>query len=880
LALTPGARVGPYEIVSALGAGGMGEVYRARDRRLDRDVAIKILPDAFAADPDRIARFQREAKTLAALNHPNIGGIHGIEDAGGVMALVMELVEGEDLSERIRRGQVPIDEALPVARQIADALQAAHEHGVIHRDLKPANIKLRPDGTVKVLDFGLAKAVEPAGNPAAVPDTPTITTPAMTRAGIILGTAAYMSPEQARGNPLDARTDIWAFGCVLYEMLTGRRAFAGDDVSDVLASILAREPDLAALPAGAPPSIRRLLRRCLQKDRTERLRDIGDARLEIADAMLRVDPDVKATAPTRARRRTGERLAWIGALTVLALALAASWTQAFRPAAVASEMRVDIATPPTTAPQSLAISPDGRTIAFVATADDRARLWLRSLESGAARPIAGTDGAEFPFWSPDSQSVGFFADGRLRRVAIDGGSVQTIAIAPVGEGGTWNRDNVILFASLGRPISRVAATGGEPAAVPGLTLRGSDFSPEFLPDGRHFLYYVRGNPEVRGIYAGALDGTLEPRRLLDTDTGAVYASSGHLLFVRQGTLYAQAFDPDALTVSGRPVPVAEHVANSTGRPAVSVSRVGSIAYRSSSADERRQFAWFDRSGKRLSTLGESVSTSLSDPSLSRDGQRVVLYRGVDGNTDVWLLDTKRGVLSRFTTDAADDVVPVWSPDGRRVVFSSNRTGVHNLYVKSVNGGVEEPLLATAEPKLATDWSADGRFLLFNNGDPKRGLDIWALPLEGDRKPFPLVQTAFDEQSAQFSPDGHWIAYQSNESGRTEIYVQPFPGPGNNRQISSAGGTQVRWGRDGKELFYLTLTGQLVAVPIRAALTSQTPDLGKPVALFTPPIGSAVQQGDWRYYYMVSSDSQRFLVATATEGPNTPITMILNWKPGP
>ena len=857
----------------------MGEVYRARDPRLDRDVAIKILPDAFAADPDRVARFQREAKTLAALNHPNIGGILGIEDAGGVTALVMELVEGEDLAERIRRGAIPIGEALPIARQIADALQAAHDNGIIHRDLKPANIKLRPDGTVKVLDFGLAKAMEPAGGRANPTESPTITTPAMTRAGIILGTAAYMSPEQARGNPLDARSDIWSFGCVLYEMLIGRRAFAGDEVTDVLASILAREPDLAALPAGTPPPIRRLLRRCLEKDRTGRLHDIADARLEIADAMGRVDPDVTAIAPARPGRRTGERLAWIGALTVLALALAASWTQAFRPSVAAAEMRLDIATPPTTAPQSLALSPDGRTIAFVATADERAKLWLRSLETGASRPIAGTEGAVYPFWSPDSRAVGFFADGRLRRVDVDGGSVQTIAIASSGEGGTWNRDNVILFASLGSPISRVAATGGAPAALSGLTLRGSDFSPEFLPDGRHFLYFVRGNPEIRGIYAGALDGTLEPRRLVDTDSGGVYAASGHLMFVRQGTLYAQALDPEALTLSGRPVQVAEHVSNEPGREAVSVSRTGSVAYRTGSADAQQQFVWFDRSGKETSKLGEPVSTSLSDPSLSPDGQRVVLYRNEDGNTDVWLFDIKRGVLSRFTTDPADDVVPVWSPDGGRVVFSSNRTGVHDLYVKpATGGGTEAVLLSSAEPKLATDWSADGHFLLFNRRDPKRGVDIWALPMDGTGKPFPLVQTPFDEQSAQFSPDAHWIAYQSNESGRTEIYVLPFPGPGNSRQVSSDGGTQVRWGRDGKELFYLTLNGRLMTVPFRSALSGQPPELGQAVALFTPPIGNAVQQGDWRYHYMVSSDSQRFLVDKATEEPNSPITLILNWKP--
>ncbi len=689
-----------------------------------------------------------------------------------------------------------------------------------------------------------------------------------------------MSPEQARGKTLDTRTDIWAFGCVLYEMLTGRRAFAGDDVSDVLASVLMREPDLAALPAAAPPSIRRLLRRCLHKDSQERLRDIGDARIEIRESLLNADADVTLASVPAPDHRSRERLAWIGALAVLVLALAAALIFARRPAPAAPEMRVEITTPPTIVPMSLAISPDGRTIAFVARSEGQSRLWLRSLESGATAALPGTDGAESPFWSPDSQSVGFFADSKLRRVDVDDGSVQTLANARSGLGGTWNRDNVILFASLGSPISRVPATGGEPVALPRLAQQGSDFAPQFLPDGRHFLYYVRGNPEVRGVYVGQLDETLDARRLLNSDTAAVYAPSGQLLFVLRGTLFAQNFDAVRLELSGNPYPVAERVPSSPN-PGISVSRAGSIAYRTSSPDAQSQFVWFDRSGKEISRVGDLVSTSLSDPSLSADGQHVVLYRGVSGNTDIWLFDVKRGVLSRLTSDAADDVFPVWSPDGSRIVFSSNRKGVHDLYVKSVSADAsEEPLLSTAQPKTATDWSRDGRFLLFNNQDPKRSADIWALSLNGKGAPFPVAQTPFDELSGQFSPDGKWVAFQSNESGRPDVYLQPFPGPGNKSLISPNGGTHARWRRDGEELFYLAPDGRLMAVPIRVALNRAAPEIGTPVPLFVPPIGGAIQRGDFRQLYMVSPDGKQFLVATVTEGPTSPIAVILNWKARP
>ncbi len=865
----------------------MGEVYKATDTNLKRAVAIKVLPASLAADADRLARFQREAEVLAALNHSNIAAIYGLERSGVTTALVMELVEGPTLADRITRGAIPLDEALPIAKQIAEALEAAHEQGIIHRDLKPANIKVRSDGTVKVLDFGLAKATEPTGTMSAgASQSPTITTPGMTQAGMILGTAAYMSPEQARGSDADKRADLWAFGVVLWETLTGTRPFDGATVSDTLASVLKTEPEWNVLAPGTPAAVRRLLRHCLQKDRKRRLDSAAAARLEIEEAMAQpstVEGGVTWSASPASRGRP----AWMTALAVAAvlvaavLAIPAVLHLREVPPPSPPEVRLEINTPPTTAPTSLAISPDGRTIVFVATSEGQSRLWLRVLDSVEARPLTGTNGAQNPFWSPDSRSVGFFADSRLKRIDIvDGGSVQTLANANRGTGGAWNRNSVILFTTLGDPIFRVSDTGGEPVAVTQLkTGQGSHFSPQFLPDGRHFLYWVRGNSDVRGIYVSEL-GSAESRRLLDADPGAKYVSSGHLLFLRRDTLFAQDFDPIRLELTGNPFPIAEQVASNLGS-GISVSGAGSIAFRTSSANAQRQFVWFDRSGRELSKAGDSVSTPLSAPSLSLDGQRVALYRALDGNTDVWLFETKRGVLSRFTSDVADDVGPVWSPDGDRIVFSSNRKGIADLYEKSATaGGSEDLLLSTAQDKTAMDWSPDGRFLLFHSEDAKRSFDIWALPMGGNGKPFPIVQTDFADERAQFSPDGKWIAYQSDESGRVEIYVHPFPGPGNRWPISTNGGSQVHWRRDGKEMFYVALDGRLMAVPIKVAMNGGAPEVGTPVTLFAPRLGGAVQQADYRHQYMVSSDGDRFLVATVTEQANSPITVILNWKPQP
>src|SRR5262245_268544 len=670
----------------------MGEVFRATDTKLGRDVALKILPAPFATDPDRLARFQREAKTLASLNHPNIGGIHGLEEANGVTALVLELVEGPTLADRIARGAVPFDEALPIARQIADALEAAHEQGIVHRDLKPANIKLRPDGAVKVLDFGLAKSA-PADSGALAPSdlSPTITTPAATRFGVIMGTAAYMSPEQARGKPVDKRTDVWAFGCVLYEMLSGRRAFAGDDVSEVMASILAREPDLTALPAATPPSIRRLLRRCLQKDRGERLRDIGDARIEIRDALANADAhEAIVRAPRPVRRGRVWVAALFAAVMVAAAAIAIGW--ATRRTTSAPQVQLEVTTPPSTVPTSIAISPDGRTLAFVATESARSRMWVRALDSGTVRALTGTDGAQHPFWSPDSRSIGFFADNKLKRIDIDGGAVRELANFYRGTGGSWSRDGVVLASSLGDPISRVPAAGGEVVELSGLAQQGSNFLPHFLPDGQRFLYYLRGTPDARGVYVGRLDGTLKGSRLFESDGGAAFAA-GHLFFIRQRTVFAQRFDPARLELAGNPVAVAQDAAIGTSGDSVSVSDSGTIAFRmASTAPVRRQFVWFDRSGSEIAKV--EAPSVMSNASLSPDDQRVVGYRGnpVDGNVDIWILDANRGAFSRVTADVSDDVSPAWSPRGDQIAFSSNRKGSHDLYRKSATAGGAEDLL--------------------------------------------------------------------------------------------------------------------------------------------------------------------------------------------
>ena len=682
MALTAGTRLGVYDITAQIGEGGMGQVYRATDARLKRQVAIKILPPSLAADPDRLARFQREAEVLASLNHPNIAAIYGLEESAGITALVMELVEGDDLSQRIARGAIPIDEALPIAKQIADALEAAHELGIVHRDLKPANIKVRTDGTVKVLDFGLAKAMTPSGSSSAdAMNSPTLSVHA-TMQGVILGTAAYMAPEQVRGKAVDKRADIWAFGVVLFEMLTGTRAFGEEDVSLTLSKVLQREPDFDALPPMTPARVSQVLRACLRKDPKQRIGDIRDVRLALEGAFETTASHTVAQVTTAAPRR---RLARIAALTFavavgVLIALAVSAVRSV-PEAPLPETRTEIVTPATTQPLDFALSPDGRQIVFSASSDGASRLWLRSLATTAAQPLAGTEGARWPFWSPDGRSVGFMAGNALKRLDLGGGAPQTLAPVTSGGGATWNADGVIVFAPIARgTLMRVSAAGG---AITAVTTFGPGqialLAPQFLPDGHRFLFTALGAPDASGIYLGTLEGSA-PIRLTPSTSAGMYVpegggragpfrGGGWLLWVRGDTLVAQRLDAAKGELEGKPVTVADGLTDAIldttrGRSVVSVAATGLMAYRTATGGMRR-LMWLDRSGAARGTIGDAeAEATLSNPSVSPDGRRVVVSRTVQGNTDLWLLDGARA--SRFTFDPATDSLPIlvarWHPD--------------------------------------------------------------------------------------------------------------------------------------------------------------------------------------------------------------------------
>jgi serine/threonine protein kinase/Tol biopolymer transport system component len=886
--LEPGTRLGVYEIAGPLGAGGMGEVYRARDTKLRRDVAIKILPSAFVADADRATRFEREARVLAALNHPHVAAIYGIEDcefvASGISrttrALVLELVEGETLADRIARGPVPVSVALDIARQIAEALEAAHEKGIVHRDLKPANIKVTPTGIVKVLDFGLAKTVVPAAG--VTGDTVAMSG---TGEGLILGTAAYMSPEQARGQQVDKRTDIWAFGCVLYETLSRRAAFPGETVSDTIATILGSEPDWHRLPGTMPAGIRRLLRRCLEKDSNRRLHDVADARIEIEDAIRSPGHDGAAsqTGPPTAHRR--ERLAWtIAALAAGIAALALATAPFFRePAAMPAPTRFEIPTPPTVDPASFALSSDGRQLAFVATTDGVRRLFVRALDQVTARPLPGTEGALFPFWAPNGQAIGFFADLKLKRIDLPRGTTQVLADAS-GWGATWNADDVILFAPiLGGPLSRISASGGDPVIVTPYRANDGDLNdcwPQFLPDGRRFLFFhVTNTSETTGVYVGSLDGS-EPRRVLSAQTMAVYAPPGMLLQVRQETLMALPFDTVRSEVTGDPVPIAQGFGQRGFPPfrsLVAPSATGVLAYRGAGGERQRQLTWVDRGGVAQGTIGPPIPGWFISAELSPDGRWAAVDWIAPGPfRHVWLFDVRTGVPVRFTFDAkSDDSAAVWSPDGRRVIFTSNRNGVDDLFEKQVGGTtVEQPLLVTSDQKESTAVSNDGRFLLYVVRHSERlDADLWALPLTGDPKPFPVAQTSFQESSGLFSPDGKWVAYTSNESGRFEVYTQSFPVPGGKRQLSVSGGSGIRWSPDGHELFYVAADDRLMAVPITSGQDGQL-EAGAAVPLFQTRLSPYYNQ---KAHYSVAADG-RFLMNMIVESPQVPpITVVLNWQ---
>ncbi|MHB8653153.1 MAG: protein kinase domain-containing protein [Terriglobia bacterium] len=914
--LIAGSKLGPYEILSPLGAGGMGEVYRARDSKLNREVALKVLPTAFASDADRMARFQREAQLLASLNHPNIASIYGLEESGGVRALVMELVEGPTLAERITRIVAPLqlDEALSIAKQIAEALEFAHERGIIHRDLKPANIKITPEGAVKVLDFGLAKALEDpvtAGDPA---NSPTISI-ASTRAGVIMGTAAYMSPEQARGHAVDRRSDIWSFGVVLFEMLAGCQAFEGETISDVLASVLKFDPDWNALPSTTPPSITKLLRRCLTKDRKKRLQSIGEARIAIEETLSGTS-DVGAIHElplpgTAVRTPPLQRaLPWAVAAVFLLTTIIAILAHFREPSTPARPVRSYILPPEKTAFEFLGatggpvLSPDGTRVVFPARdASGKVMLWVRRLDSLSAQPLEGTEGASYPFWSPNSRFLGFFVPGKLKKIDVSGGPPQTVCDALSGRGGTWNADNIIVFApDLTTPLLRVSAAGGAAAPLTQLDKSRRETSnrwPFFLPDGRHFVYWagIAGSVVNGGVLLGSLDGG-ERRFLFQAASGALYAPPGYLLYLREQSLMAQPFDAGSLKLTGDAFPIAEQVISplTLRLGFFSASQNGVLVYLTGSGAQT-QLAWLDANGKQLAAVGEPGG--YNNPRLSPDGSRLAESVGDPQarNANIWLIDLARGVRTRFTFDEGTDIFPVWSPHGTRIVFGSNLKGSPDLYVKNASGaGAAEPLLVSDAVKLTSDWSRDGRYIAFSYLDYKgqTKFDIWVLPMFGDRKPFPFLQTEFNEGSAVFSPDGHWLAYQSDESGRFEIYVAPFQGQpatstagpqallsqgvggqGGKWQVSQGGGRGPTWRRDGKALYYLGPEGTLMEAAVMPKGTAV--EVGIPRQVLRARFSAA---GSYSRPYDVAPDGKRFLVLTSEEtSSTTPLTLVTNWTAG-
>lgn len=869
--LAPGTRLGPYEITDAIGEGGMGQVYRAHDTRLDRTVAIKVLPSHVADDVNVKQRFEREARTLAALSHPHICPVFDVGPQDGVHFLVMEYLEGETLAARLVRQPLALDQVLGLGIQIADALDKAHRQGIVHRDVKPGNIMLTRSGA-KLLDFGLAKQQPSESAVAGLSVANTVSSP-LTGQGTILGTLHYMAPEQVEGHEADARSDLFAFGAVLYEMVTAKKAFEGKSAASVMAAILEREPPAAsALQPLTPRALDHVVSQCLAKDPDERWQSAGDVMRELR-WIAQSRPQVSESAATTAGPLPKERLAWAAALLLATLAAGVLAVSAFRAGPVAPETHLEITTPPTSDPGTFAISPDGRKIVFAATFDEQPRLWLRSLDSGAARPLPGTDRGRIPFWSPDSRSIAFFADGTFKRLDLDTGSIRDLLKAVTSTGGTWNRDGVILLAMGNvQPIRRVAADGGEPSSVTQNAAGVSHRTPRFLPDGRHFLYSATGSPETRGVHVAALDES-DSRRLLDIDSPAAY-TAGHLFYLLQDTLVARPFDAVSRSFTGEPVRVADGVG------VFSVSGEGTIAYRTGTATGpntvgARQLAWFDRSGRSLGTVSDVRSSG--PPALSPDDRYILSYRAAD----IWVLETTRDASVRLTTNPGTDSFAVWSPDGKRIAFQSYQKGLAGeIYQKPASGGMEERILSSPDVTHPMDWSPDGRFVLYRmqpQGSNTSQWSLWAVPVERDGRPFPVVQTDFDERDGQFSPDGKWIAFESNETGRYEIYIQPFP-RGAKIPVSSAGGAQVRWHRNGRELFFIAMDGQLMAVPIR--LTEGQAEIGKPAPLFRTNVGGAVTLGVTRQQYAVSADGQRFLMNTVVAEANaSPISLILGWKGG-
>ncbi|HVN76415.1 MAG TPA: protein kinase, partial [Thermoanaerobaculaceae bacterium] len=828
-----------------------------------------------AADPERHARFEREAKLLAALNHPHIAVLYGLEHLDGHHALAMELVEGEGLDERIARGPIPVEDALPIAGQIAEALEAAHEKGIVHRDLKPANVKVRSDGTVKVLDFGLAKAWEEPGASSELAYSPTITGH-HTRAGVVLGTAAYMAPEQARGKAVDKRADIWAFGCVLYEMLTGRQPFEAETLTDLTAAIVTRDPEWSRLPGSVAPRVRRVVKRCLEKDAKRRFRDIGDAAFDLVDAEGGRD---EVASPPRAAARWNERVSWaVAALAVTGALLSVALP---RRSSAPGELTRFAIQPPAGYGflPLLGLSPDARRILFLLQDEGgRNSVWLRALDSLEMRRVPGTEDARGMFWSPDGRSIAFFSEGRLKRTEAAGGPVETICGSGGAFSGTWGPGDTILFnREFGDPIVAVSAKGGTPrpvTAIDGASGEVAHLHPEFLPDGRHFVFVARNlDPEKTSVMLGSLDSK-DVRRLFHADSSAVPADHSYLLFARDNALFAWRFDSRTLALVGDPAPVFEQVRYGTEDNALSVAAAGNrIVYLSWLG--RRRLVWVDRKGRELGTLGGVGG--YEDVRISPDGSKaaVTLRDPSHGqNEDVWVLNVARGTATRITTERTDEFDAAWFPGGERLVYASDHLGFYDLYERAATGGAERVVLRTKHDKIQPSVSPDGRYLLL--GTPKGANYTRVLvPLSEAGEARTLdADSGFSEEHPALSPDGHWTSFDSSESGQQEVYVQPLAG-GPKRQVSIGGGQMAVWRQDGAELFYVARDGMLMSVALRTSGSSL--EVGEPQPLFLLELAGSGEISDPRHPYDVSPDGQRFLVIRrAPDAEPDGAVVVTNW----
>lgn len=876
-----GQRLGSFEVSAILGKGGMGEVWRATDEKLGREVALKVLPDDFADDLDRHSRFEREAKVLGSLNHPNIATLYGLEHFDSTHVLVMELVEGEGLDDLIARGPIPIDDAIPIALQIADGLEAAHEAGIVHRDLKPANIRVRTDGTVKVLDFGLAKSWETMTGDSSLSLSPTVTRHA-TVEGVILGTAAYMSPEQARGKKVDRRADIWAFGVVLWEMLTGRRLFEGETVSDLLAAVLTRDLDMKELPAITPPSIRRLLTRCLDRDTKQRLQWIGDARLDLNE-----EPETLSSSEILNPKSS--RLRWVpwALAVVIGVLGAATGILVFSQAATdARVVRFSVHSPEGSefhleglGPGPVELSPDGNRIAFTLRDETgRISLCVRRLDSVEIDCLDGTGSAQYPFWSPDSREIGFFtrSSTALKVIPVEGGALRTLALSRNGKGASWNSTGDIVYTpDSNTPLFTVSAEGGEPRQLTTFDESRGDNShrhPWFLPDGQRFLYVARSvrGSDANTIMVGALDGGTDVE--LMRSPGAVQFAAGHLLFLRGSRLLARPFDADTLAFSGSEIDLADDIMiiGGAARGVFSVTE-GVLAYQQGEYEARRDLIWLDRIGNKTGVLGDSGSYFAL--AVSPDGKKVAVPVTNDaiGTHDIWIFDVDRNLRSRVTFGDGEEYGPTWSPDGRYLYFSSNASGPLAVY-RLIPGESDEPeLVVSSEDGLfASSVSPDGKRLLLSRQNQDFGGDVMLLDLEGDQKLETFRATQFVEEHATFSPDGRWVAFTSNESGKFEVYVTSSSGTGKHWQLSTDGGVWPRWIRDTGEILFQDAEGQFVAIPVQSDQSEIK--IGKPEVLFGGYMGTRLLQ-----LYDPLPDGSRILFrAPSNQNPPEPPTVVVNW----